>query len=201
MLRRLVYSIILAALGYWGYSTWQSSVEKNRQQVERQAQKEKLKSRITEVALKYGAVIDWPSRLTRENRLRDLPVLSAELQDLWINSKPILFVGKVRDIIRTSEEAVLLSIDYGWADPIFGHGIEALNAAGLRVKVQCANALAAPLIAASSSSVAYSPFSNVALVANIDMIESSTERGEKGEPIEVRTGTGKCIDIVLIPPH
>ena len=199
MLRRLVYSIILAALGYWGYSTWQSSVEKNRQQVERQAQKEKLKSRITEVALKYGAVIDWPSRLTRENRLRHFPVLSAELQDLWINSKPILFIGKVRDIIRTSEEAVLLSIDYGWAHPIFGHGVEALNAAGLRVKVQCANALAAPLIAAASSSVAY--YSNVALVANIDMIESSTERGEMGEPIEVRTGTGKCIDIVPIPPH
>ena len=199
MLRRLVYSIILAVLGYWGYSSWQSSVEENRQEVERQAQVEKLKSKITEVALKNRAAVDWPLRLARDNRFGNSPVLSIELQDLWINGKPILFVGTVTDIVRTSKETVLLSIDYGWADPIFGQGT--LFSTILRVKAQCANALAAPLIAAASSSVAYLPFSNVALVANIDMIESSTERGEKGEPIEVRTGTGKCIDIVLIPPH
>lgn len=194
MFGRLMALFLLVGLGYWGYSEWQSSVERRAQETKSQEMAAQIQARITAVAEKHGAVVDWPARLAKGGTIRSSPILTAELQDLWATGRPILFIGITSDIARTTEESVTLSVDYGALDQ--AHLFLGTN---LRLAIRCSRALSDPLLASASNPSRMAFDSDAAVIAVISAIKASSERDTEGSHINILTGIGECVDVVQIP--
>ena len=194
MSRKLLVMVVLVALGYWGYSAWQSSVENRAQESKAKERAAQIKEKISSVAKKHDAVVDWSSRLAQGERFRMSPILTTELQDLWVTGRPILFIGSISDIARTSTDSMSLFIAYGALDQA-----HMFLGTDLRIRIQCNRALSEPLLAAARDPSRMALNSDIAVVAVISSIESSTERDSEGNTPRIHTGIGQCIDVVQIP--
>lgn len=154
---------------------------------------ENIKSEIKSIALKHNASSDWGTRLANGARIRSSPILTAELQDLWSKSNPILFIGTVSDVARDESGETRINIDYGDLDQA-----QMFLETQLRVSLLCKSSIAEPFLAAAKSATSASLHSNIAVIAEIYNIIPTTERTPEGEPTGVLTGTGRCIDAIHI---
>lgn len=152
-----------------------------------------LKAKALSAAKAHGALADWPSRLAQSERMRMSPVLTAELQDLWTSGRPILFIGIVADIARSSSDSVELTLDYGSLDQ--GH---MFMGSDLRLRLSCTRAMAAPLLDSASQPSRMALYSDSAVVAAVQSIETSSRRDPDGSVTGVLTGVGSCIEVVPI---
>ena len=113
MFGKLAAIAAVIGLAYFGYSSWQDSAESAKLSAEAKKRASRLKAKALSAAKAHGAVVDWPARLAQSQRMRLSQVLTAEVHDLWTNGRPILFVGIVSDIARSTSSSVELTVDYG----------------------------------------------------------------------------------------
>ena len=193
MSRKLLIVVVLAALGYWGYSAWQTSIDRRAQESAAEKHAAQIKASVSALAGKHNAVQDWASNLAQGERTRMSPVLTAELQDLWLASRPILFIGTVSDIERTGKDTVLLSMEYGFLDQ--GHTFISTT---LRLKLQCSINIAQPLFVMAREPSRMALHSDTAVIAAVSSIEATNERDAEGNNTGVLTGIGECLDVVPV---
>lgn len=181
------------SIGFWGYSALQDHAKEVARREERDERRQALGAAVAKMASRVNATTDWAAKLAGVLHLRTSPILSAELQEVWTPDRPILFVGRVQDIVRNQDESYQLKLDYD-----FLRDRRMLVGTDLRINLRCPASFALPLLNAMKSHPRSVSDADVATIAVVDSIASTVERDGEGNTQPILTGAGRCVDVLFL---
>lgn len=188
MTRYIVGALVAAGVAYWGYSLWQDHVESEQKRIARETKREVLKSAVSQMASRTNAITDWPAQLAGEKRTRNTPVLTAELQRLWVLERPILFLGNLEDIAINQDGTYQVVVEHNWLG-----SQHKLMGNTIRVALDCPESVAAPLLKAAKEQRKPILGSDTAITGQIQKIVTTSQKDSEGDTTTVLTGFGKCL--------
>lgn len=188
---KLIWIVVAVAIGvFFVNKLLDDRAKRDAQRAETHRVEQETKTVVSKMAADSNAVTDWDKRLGKDGNYRMSPVLTIELEQLWQGDRPILFIGSIKDISSGVGGDYLVLMERGLftSDPMF--------ATELRLSLHAPKALIDPFLAKHPKLFADSGFNNgVAVVAKVQAINTSDERGEDGERVEVKTGLGELLEI------
>jgi len=184
-----------AVLACFAHSQYQSHVKAKQRQEQMQAETDALVARLRQLALQHGAETDWASKLEGKSRVRLSPVMSAELQDVWVRDVPILFVGTLKDIARNEDGSYQVLVQH---DSLSSGGH--LLSTELFLSARCPAELAIPLLSMAKEAQ-YTVFANVAIIGKVLSVNSEQVRGSEGDNEVQFTGLSTCSATSQIDRH
>jgi hypothetical protein len=149
----------------------------------------------SDLVQKNSASDTWDQELCQGQPARLTPVLTMELEKVWLTDRPILFVGKIVDIKTEDKDNDRLIIDRDafWAATLS----RPLLKAALRISVLCPKATVDSFVAANPDYL--DPANGIAVVAKIEAVETAAEApGGAGGPGPVKIGQGRCVDLMCL---
>ena len=188
---KLIWVVVAVAIGVFFVNKFlDDRAKSDSRSAELLRMEQETKAVVSKMAADSNAVTDWDKRLSKDEKYRMSPVLTIELEQLWQGDRPILFLGSIKDISSGVGGDYLVLMERGLftSDPMF--------ATELRLSLRAPKALIDPYLAKYPKLFAGSDFNNgVAVVAKVQAINTSDERGEDGKRVEVKTGLGELIEI------
>lgn len=188
-MQKFVWTIlIVAVLGY----LYSDGDEKPSPEAIKAAKiKQAAQTAVSQMTLRTGAIKNWDESLSDEP-FRLEPILTIELEKLWLQGKPILFIGSITDVATHIENQYIVSIRRGISDSskhVFMTKLElALTADQNKID---------SFLKDHPNLFKEEGFNNgVAVVARINSIKTQTYYGENSGSREARIGEGELIDIV-----
>jgi hypothetical protein len=197
MIKRAVITIVafLVALLVGGYFVKSHIARKTKEAAETAQEeriKESIRAAVAQLAKRTNAVENWDEILSKGNRYRFQPILTVELENLWLTDRPILFAGKIKDIVTKDTQNYLVEIERR----LLG-SFENMFATNLRLVLQCPKPMIDSFLNDHPDLFKGIGLDNrVAVIASITEIETKTEPGSEDEAKEIKIGKGKCIDIL-----
>ena len=121
------------------------------------------------------------------------PVLTAELQRLWVIRRPILFLGSIEDVAINQDDTYQVIVEHDWI------GVKNLFLRNnIRVSLRCPEQVATPLIQAVKAKRTPQLGADIAIAGVIERIVTTSEKDSDGETTTVLTGVGTCINAVYL---
>lgn len=160
------------------------------QRVETHRVEQETKTVVSKMATDSNAVTNWAKLLSKDEDYRMSPILTIELEQLWLGGRPILFIGSIKDISSGVGGGYLLLIERNQSTlaPMFD--------TELRLSLHAPKTLIDLFLAKHPKLFADSGFNNgVAVLAKVQSINTSGEYGEDSEQVEVKTGLGELLEI------
>lgn len=150
-----------------------------------------IKSAVAESVSRTRAIHDWESRLSRGERFRSEPILTVELERIWLQNRPILFIGSIKDIATHDESRYRVTVErsiFGSFDHMFDTELE-LSLLSTKEQIDS-------LLKKHPDLFEDYGFNNgVAVVARIDTIRTIYVSSQEGGRDEVKVGNGELIDV------
>lgn len=192
----LIISIsIIAYISYIYIETQKESKAKNDANLAESKRIEQVtKSAVAEMVSRTGAINNWESLLNKGDRFRFDPILTIELEKLWLENKPILFIGVIKDIATYNgsyysvlvERSVFNSFNYIMNTE--------LHLSLLSEKERIDSFLKQnPNLFKN-----YGLNSGIAVIAHLETIRTAYISGEEGKKEEAKIGEGKLVDMLFI---
>jgi len=183
----------LLVIGYFVNAYLDNKATQEAERVEKELAKEEAEAIIAQLVSKYDAVENWDEELSKNEEYRMDPILTIELEQVWIKSQPILFLGGVKDISSFDELSYEILIEQN----IF------LNSKYFFTELQLSLTASKNVIDTFLSNHPellkdFGLNNNVALIAKINSIETKNILSDDGEIDEVKIGKGELIDIEYI---
>jgi type II secretory pathway pseudopilin PulG len=193
VLLRLLSAVAALFVFYLAFSIYQSNVASTRTKADRERATGEVSAAIRQVALKDGAGTGWPDKLSGGKADVDSPLLTAELQQVWITGRPILFIGKLNDIARNADGSYQLFVEYTSNEnrPWF-------LKTKLQVRLDCPEATGKSLMDSVAGHRDYFG-TDVAVTATVRTVEASSTTDAESAAISVLTGRGECVTVMLLP--
>ena len=152
---------------------------------------------FAELLKKHNAVDSWDKDICQGEAARTTPVLTMELEKVWLTDRPILFVGKIRDIKTEDKDNYRLIVDRDifWAAALS----RPLVRTGLEIWALCPKSLLESFVRMNPD---YLDAENgIALVVKIDSIEPLEGADKDAGRESGRVGKGKCLDLICLRKH
>lgn len=148
---------------------------------------------VAEMVSRTGAIDNWAGLLSKGNKFRIDPILTIELEKLWLENKPILFIGTINDIATHNETyyKVLIERSFFNSSDIFNTELQ-LSLLSEKEHIDSF------LKRNSNLFKNYRLNSGVAVIADLEKIQTAYVSGEKGEKVEVKIAEGKLVDLLFI---
>lgn len=192
-MKKIVWLIIVIATGgYFINSHMESKARREAKRAEEKKIELATKTAVSQMASRTNAVTDWEANLCKGDKFRFEPILTIELERLWLQQRPILFIGTIKDIAThdKSHYTVLVGRSlFGSFDYMFGTELQ------LEL-VSEKDRLDTFLKEHPDLFKDYGFKNGIAVVAHIDSIRTTYVPGEEGERDEVKIGDGELIDIL-----
>lgn len=192
-MRKIVWAIIaVSVVAYFVNSYTVNKAKREAEKAEAERVERVTKAAVTEMATRTNAISDWEESLSKGEKFRFEPILTVELERLWLQKKPILFIGSIKDVASHDGTRYEVSVErslYGSFDYMFGTELQL----SLLSKKEYVDAFLKnhPNIFKDFG------FNNgVAVVARINGIKTTTVLGEEGEREEVKMGVGELVEIL-----
>ncbi len=95
-----IIGVIVALLlaGYFISSYVENNAKREAERLKVEQNEKRIRTSVQELAFRFDGVTDWDTQLGNGNSYRFEPILTVELEKLWLTEKPILFVGRILDI-------------------------------------------------------------------------------------------------------
>ena len=185
--------LAVLAVGYWCYMRWQDSLATTELRIAREARQHDLKQSVADMANRANAISDWPELLAGGKKIRATPIMTAELQKLWLSSRPVLFVGNVQDVAISDDGTHKITLTYNnfSSQPM-------LMGSEVRVILSCKEEFATQLMKTMKSEKYPKVWADAAVIASIERLGRSTEKDAEGDTVAVLTGIGKCKDAMQL---
>jgi hypothetical protein len=119
------------------------------------------------------------------------PVFSVDLEKVWLGDRPILFKGTLKDIATFDAENYRVVLAHS---PLSS---SCVILADLRVSLRCPKPAIDTFLAANPK-LRSNLLAQVAVVADINEITTSSVQDEEGGVSDVRVGLGTCRDLADI---
>ena len=192
-MKKIVWIIIIITLGGYFINFYMENRAKRKAE---RAEEEKIelamKTAITQMASRTNAVTDWEKSLSKGNKFRFEPILTIELEQLWLQQRPILFIGTIKDIATYDQSHYTVLVErnlFSSFEYMFGTELQ-LSLVSKKDRLDTFLKKHPDLFKDFKN--------NIAVVAHIDSIKTTYVSGEEGEREEVKIGNGKLIDILYI---
>lgn len=194
---KLIWSMIFISFAYFSYSYIEKyRVDKARNEAHLSESKkieQATRSAVAEMVSRTGAIDNWVNQLSKGNIFRADPILTIELEKLWLRNKPILFIGTINDIATHDKTHYKVSIERS-----FFNNSEIFNTE-LQLSLLSEKQYIDSFLERNSNLSNNHLFSNgVAVIADLEKIRTAYASGEKGERVEVKIADGKLIDVLFI---
>jgi hypothetical protein len=192
-MKKIIWIIIaIAAVAFF----FNSYIENNARREASRAKAEKIehaiKNAVSQMASRTNAVKDWESKLSKGEYFRFEPILTVELEKLWLQQAPVLFIGSIKDIATHDQSQYVVVIErsiFGNLDHMYGTELE-LSLFSDKNKIDTLLEEHPDLFKD------FGLKNGVAVVARINSIKTTYVAGEEGERNEVKTGHGELVDIL-----
>ena len=184
----LIIIPILLVITYIVYNAVNSHLAYKAKMEAKKAEKERIEKDVgTAVAqlIKRYSAFDWVKEIESRKEFYS-PILTVELEELWLTDRPTLFIGTIEDISTFDQECYMIKIK--GAGQIRGNYELALKCPKQKVNS----------LLEEHPDLAEGVVSGVAVVANIDKIKTVIVPGYDGGKEDLRIGEGKSIDMVYI---
>jgi len=179
---------IIVALSFGAYlfnSCMDDKAKRESERAEAIRIEQATKSAVAQLVSRTGAIDDWESQLSDGQYVRINPIFTIELEKLWIQNKPILFIGFIKDIATLDQLHYVVSIE---RNP-FGSS-ELMLSTGLQLSLVVTKERMDSFLARHPND------KKVAVVARITAIRTIYVPGENGEGEEVKIGDGELAEIM-----
>lgn len=191
-MKRIVWIIIAVAVGGYFFNSYTvKKAKREAEAAETNRIEQATKSAVSQMASRTNAVSDWTENLSKGESLRFEPILTVELERLWLQQRPILFVGSIKDIATHDHSQYVVLIErspYSSYDYMFG--------TELQLSLFSSKELIDSLIKKHPDLFKDYEFKNgVAVVARINAIRTTSITGKEGDREEVKIGDGELLDI------
>ena len=98
MKRFLLIALAIAVGGFLFHQYLQNAERERVEKAERERIRSETAAAITRLVKETNAVDNWDRQLSKGQRYRLEPILTVELERLWMSGRPILFLGSIDDI-------------------------------------------------------------------------------------------------------
>lgn len=192
-MKRAIWIIVIILIGGFFVNKYLENKAKNKaikeaNKAEEKRIEETIKASVAEMVTRTNAIETWEKDLSKVKQTRSEPILTVELERLWLTSRPILFVGRIKDIATIDQENYRIEIERN-------HFRDLVNDYTLNTELQLV--LQCPKQKIDSLLKEHPDFNGIAVIADIKEIETKTTIiTEADESIERKVGKGKCIDIL-----
>ena len=192
-MKKIIWIIIaVAAVGYFSNSYMEKRAKSEAERAEAERVEHATKAAVSQMALRTKSVTDWETNLSKGERFRFEPILTVELERLWLQQRPILFIGSIKDIATHDQSQYIVSVErslfssFGY---MFGTELQ-LSLLSNKDRVDSF------LIEHPDLFKDFGFKNGVAVVAQINSIRTTYVSGEEGKREEVKIGDGELIDIL-----
>lgn len=193
MIKPLWIIISVIVFAYVVNSYVESNARKEAESIAATERKEKIENKVTEMVGRSNANIGWVKELAKGKRHRFEPILSVELENLWIGDRPILFGGAIDDISTVSNTKYRIVLSRN----IYSDIDKAMFGTKLLLDLECDKSLVDSVLQSHPELFENLGWNNgVAVIAKINKIRADSKIGEDGEKMEIRVGQGACLDII-----
>ena len=179
--------------GYFVNSYLENEAKHDAERAEAKRVEQTIKSAVAEMVSRTGAVDDWESRLSKGERFRFGSIFTVELEKLWLENHPILFIGNIKDIATYNESHYIVLIErslFSSFDYMFGTELQ-LSLLSSKERIDSFLKQHPDLF-----KVSYGFSNGVAVIARVKTIRTTYVPGEEGEREEVRIGEGELVNIL-----
>jgi len=153
-----------------------------------------IKSQINALENATQANSSWLSKLSHGEKYRSEPILSLELENVWISESPILFYGSITDISTMDSNHYRVDFEQG----LLG-SLDFMFSTELRISLKADKSQIDQFLTAHPELFENYGFNNgVAVAASIASIRSSQISDTNGEIIDIKTGEGDFLGMVYL---
>ncbi len=178
--------------GYFFNSYTENKAKREAKRAEAEKIEQATKTAVLKMASRTNAVSDWEANLSKGEKFRFEPILTVELERLWLKQRPILFVGAIKDIATYDQSRYVVLVErsiFSSFDYMFGTELQ-LSLLSDKDTVDSFLKEYPDLFKD------YGFKNGVAVVARINSIRTTYVPGEEGEREEVKIGDGELLDIL-----
>jgi len=192
-MKKIVWAIIVAAVvGYFINSYAVNKAKREAEKAEAQSIEKATKTAVTQMATRTNAISDWGETLSKGERFRLGRILTVELERLWLQQRPILFIGSIKDIATHDNSQYVISVERSLYDS-FDYMFETKLQLSLLSEKEYVDSF---LKEHPDIFKDYGLNNGVAVVARINAIKTTAVLGEEGEREEVKIGVGELLEIL-----
>jgi len=192
-MKRIIWIIVaVVVVGFFFNSYMENRARREADRAEAEKIEQATKTAISQMVSQTNAERDWEATLSKGERFRFEPILTVELERLWLRQRPILFIGSIKDIATHDQLQYVVTIErslFGGFDYMFGTELQ-LSLLSEKNKVDSFLKEHPDLFKD------YGLKNGVAVVARIYSIRTIYVPEEEGECEEMKIGDGKLIDIL-----
>ena len=192
-MKRIIWIIVaVAVVGYFFNSYTENKAKRETDRVEAERIEQATKDAVSQMTSRTNAVRDWEENFSKGEKFRFAPILTVELERLWLQQRPILFIGAIKDIASHNQAQYAVLVErslFGSFDFMLGTELQ-LSLLSNKEKID---------IFLKEHPDLFKDFgfnNGVAVVARINSIRTTYVTGEEGEREEVKIGDGELIDIL-----
>ena len=195
-MKRAFWTLVVIAVSAWFVT---SSIDSRRardaEQAESQKKTEAVKASIVALTSRHKANSDWIEELSGGEWYRAMPVLTIELEELWIEKGPILYVGAINDIASDGDDKYSVTFERSLSS-----GLDYLFSTELRLKLTSDKGLIDRFLNNHPNLFEDLDGFNdgIAVIATVRAIQSHQYAGQDGELIEAKTGYGQIVEILYV---
>lgn len=192
MIKRVIWIVVIILVGgYFVNNYLESKAKEEAKKAEADQIKKATTAAVAQLVKRTNAVDTWEKDLSKGDKFRLEPILTVELERLWLTDRPILFVGAIKDIATKNQETYSMDIERS----LFS-SFDYMFATELRLALQCPKQRV-DLFLKEHPDLFKDDFlkNGVAFIADIDEIETKTVSGSDGVK-EIKVGKGKCNDLL-----
>lgn len=180
----------LGFLGYNGFQAWQQRIgEEESNASKRRAEVAQI---LTHAAAKH-ADVDWDIRLANGKERVSRALMTAELQQVWLTKRPVLFVGRLLDIRREADGYYWVRIERERmlkTRPRFvGNDIV--------LEVACTAPMAEIILSRVREKTSTYPELRIAVVADVEEVRIDMVDDKEGKDSTLR-GVGRCVSVMVL---
>lgn len=192
-MKKIIWIIVALVIGgYFVNSYLENEAKRDAERAEAKRVKQTIKSAVAEMVSRTGAVDDWESSLSKGEKFRLSPIFTVELEKLWLENQPILFIGNIKEIATYNESHYIVLIKRNF---LFGYMFGTELQLSLLSSKECIDSFLKqhPDLFKDNG---YGFSNGVAVIARVKTIRTTYVPGEEGEREEVRIGEGELVNIL-----
>lgn len=193
-MKKVIGAIIgILVIGYFVNAYLDSKATQEAKKIEKEQAKQEARAIITQLVSRYGAIENWDEELSKDDEYRMDPILTIELEQVWLKPQPILFLGAVKDISTFDEtryevlfeQNILFNSRYFFTE--------------LQLSLKADKSLVDKFLKDHPNLLKdFGMNNNVAWIAKINSIETKNILSDDGTPEEVKIGNGELVEIRYI---
>jgi hypothetical protein len=188
--------IVLVVVGYFVNSYLNKEAHNEAIKIKREQANQATISSIKKMVSRTGAIGEWEKQLSNGESFRFEPLLTIELEKVWLIKEPILFIGNIKDIATYNETLYKIILERN----IYLGSYDYEFSTGLNLSLTARKNMIDEFLRKYPNLLSLYD-NNVAVIARISSIRSIyipyEEMDINGER-NIKVGDGELIDILYI---